>query len=157
MMQCSCGAWDKIEEALERIQKKYTNVDGTIYGLAWTFGMGKSNANNLCVTNVGPLCTSPNEVMGVEKPCDLPAAIMKLRDKVDPPKPKEREWRVGDVVQSVSDVRYAPGTVAILTGPEKNHGGAVTNLPRGGTGNWFAPGNDWRNLTREAEQAGEDK
>ena len=88
--------------------------------------------------------------------CDLPAAIMELRDKVDPPKPKEREWRENDVVEALESSKAVTGRIALVE--RVSDGTAFLNF-NGQRGRWTAGQisrrDCWRNLTIEAEEAEE--
>ena len=188
-MQCSCGALDEIREALERIASEGVGI------LSWRIWTDRS------------LYYVRREGKYVEIPCpnicDLPAAILELRDKIDPPqpkccrcdvqlitetcplvvnchvcenefcpkcarsedggiicyicKPKEREPRVGDVV-CFAPIRednhlYEQGRPEIITAVVSGDR-FCTRLRPNISGSGHNP-KQWRNLTIEAEQAGE--
>ena len=94
-LRCACGAWDKIEEALNIFREKFKEEDRCV-SLSWRLD---GRWKGLCITDTGKLKSAGMELeIDHVEMCDLPAAILALRDKVAPPKPKEREWRVGDVL-----------------------------------------------------------
>ncbi len=85
---------------------------------------------------------------------------MPLADKLDTPKPTEREWQVGDVVQlmleSVCDGRIVQWNVAKITKMSRTF--YETNLrPYHNMGCYTITQDkeDWANLSIKAEQAGE--
>ena len=143
-VRCSCGFAEKIEAAVERIRKAegFTSLSLGANGDLWVNISGKGSQS-------------------VPKVCNLPAAILELADKVKPPKPKEREWRVGDVVELVEPLAYEQfkvGMKAILGDlairpPES----WPTNIkhPDSVSLSLHAGPKNWRNLTIEGEMAGE--
>ena len=79
---------DQLEEALESIREKHP--EGEHSAIIWDWHGGR--AGQLRLTG------SPAEigiVKGVKKPCDIPAAIIKLSEQLTP---KERKWMAGDIV-----------------------------------------------------------
>ncbi|KKL25063.1 hypothetical protein LCGC14_2409070 [marine sediment metagenome] len=150
-LRCTCGAFAKIEAALERIKK---SKDG-IYKIIYDF-------NRDAQWETLEALEAPNiyHQVRLDKSCTLPAAIMELADKVKPPPQKEREWRVGDVVELVEPLAYEQfkvGMKAVLGDlairpPES----WPTNIkhPDSVSLSLHAGPKNWRNLTIEAEQAG---
>ena len=140
--RCPCGAFAETEAALERI--------GHSYGvLTWYKHIGILEATNHTSRTTGIL-----EKVVCKNACDLPAAIMELRNKVDPPKPKEREWQIGDMVLcNVAGVDKKVAGPWIVT-----HSGDELFRHNGGLPGTSALRKDgWRNLTIEAELAGEER
>ena len=137
--RCTCGFAEKVEAALNTILKR-TGAGG----ICWSLDTDEGNI-------LKPLIPSKEYNTKCGAACDLPAAIFELRDKVKPPKPKEREWRVGDIViLRLSDdvVRGLAREIRSLSG--RRHDGFYIH------GNSAEMGmQGWRNLTLEAEQAGE--
>jgi len=138
----NCVTCRKVEDALERI-------------INWQhFGFVKW-AHNSSFIEIQKHPGAPNDVKSpfvvVNRACDLPVSILKLADKVDPPKPKERDWRSGDLVmltatpyqQLQNDTPYELDAYMSF--------GATWRLKR--HGNHFYSKRDFRNLTIEAEQA----
>ncbi|KKN79632.1 hypothetical protein LCGC14_0338360 [marine sediment metagenome] len=135
---CGCGAWEKIEAALERI-------------LSRKKGINFRHSENI-------LCAWDNEMdyeVECANLCDLPAAIMELRDKVDSPKPEEREWREGDYVERLDsvDTRIKAGEVRVIS---EVVGEGRFRIWRKNPAEFHATkDSSWRNLTIEGEMAGE--
>ena len=142
-LRCTCGAWDKIEEALERIKNGKNGIYKIIYDFnpdaKWEM-LEALEHPNIC------------HQVRLDKFCDLGPAIIELADKVDPPKPKEREWRVGDKVQSPN------GSVGVVYGlmdiVGQDQGAEVqlieSEIKYGLTPDGAKP--EWRNLTIEGEK-----
>ena len=132
---CSCGAWEKVEEALEKIRGAFAGDDRCV-GLTWRID-DKKNGGEFSILDVGKAHSIESSKYRRKNvaPCDLPVAILELRDKIDPPKPKEREWRPR------SDIIY---------NPERDLVEFCMSQPDG----YCRP--PWRNLTIEAEQASEE-
>ena len=141
-LRCTCGAWDKIEEALETLasSEKARKLTWVIHNKRLEF-MAE-------IAGIG---------VNVNGACQLGAAILELADKVKPPKPKEREWRVGDEFLHPNGDRYlmteynkrgsrdGPSCNLLGIGFDGFSGLHVSQMKREG----------WRNLTIEGEQAGE--
>lgn len=114
----TCETCRKIEKALERIQFTCENTHG---GLIWDWDHAKGVARGY-LRLLWPRHEHPNiiwEPVKCEQSCDIPQALVELADMVDPPKPKEREWRVGDVVMLKPDeegyVQVRPNTPYLIT------------------------------------------
>ena len=137
--RCTCGFMSKIEAALERIREAHPVNSGILW--EWE----DLNRGLLRVYATG------QPTIKLRYPCDLPAAILELRDKVDPPIQKARRWRVGDVVQN-EERRI----LARVTGFHQGiaDGGFTLNVTPVTTV-YIKRG--WRNLTIEAERAGEER
>jgi len=135
-LRCSCGFVEKIEAALERIsEKRNTLVLGLDQGNWWLSVPAKGKEDERVIT--------------FREPCEIASAIIRAADVVDPPEKKEREWRVGDVVKNESR-----GTLTLVTGFHKviaDGGFTIKGQPL--TTVYSRTG--WRNLSVEAEQAGE--
>ena len=132
-MDCSC--FEKIEAALERI---LGSPDFSY--LKWV------PKNGFIEAVFNGTRESPY-VQGASQPCDLPAAIMELRDRLDPPIQKERQWRVGDELNDTRDARW------VIVAPDER-GWKVIRIGDGSKRE-IRDGKVWSNLTIEAEQAGE--
>ena len=130
-LRCTCGFAEKVEGALERI-------------LSRKKGINFRHSENI-------LCAWDNETdyeVECVNLCDLPASILELADKVKPPKPKERESQVGDVMQEISR-----GGVYLVIGFDGD-GNPTLNKDHFRRRGILSP-SQWRNLSIEAEQAGE--
>ena len=89
-------------------------------------------------------------VSGPETSCDLPGAIKKLADKLDPPKPEEREWRTGDVVSAIGDATtLAEGVPYFVTNVASEPKGVTLHV--GKDKNFSIGRKHYRNLTILAE------
>jgi len=87
-LRCTCGAWDKIAEAFERIF-------GTRNRIAMI--LSKNDREIRIVSDEPPMGVIARAKYSYEQFYDLSFIISELADEIDPPKPKEREWQVGDV------------------------------------------------------------
>ena len=139
-LRCSCGFAEKIEAALQRIADYGTTLTWDIMNATLDLYDGRK-----CI-----------EQTLVADPCSLPRAVISTADKVKPPKQKERERRVGDVVafspiDKTNDL-YEHGRPEIITATQSNK--FHTRLRPNISGVGHNP-KQWRNLTIEAEQAGE--
>lgn len=118
-----CRCFEDIEKNLERI-------------VAWPhFGFVKW-AHGSAFIEVKKHSGAPGDTkspyVSVNKICNLPSAIKELADKIDPPKPDEREWRVGDVVQAIRSSGIAKETLAIVE-RLSGHDSVRLNLKREGS------------------------
>ena len=131
-LRCSCGFAEKIGWALERI-------------LSRKKGINFRHSENI-------LCAWDNE-RDYEVECanigDLPGALLEIAKMVKPPKPKERGWRAGDVVQNRSDK-----SLDIVTGVGDDSFYRRSLMVSQGLAIGYNP-KFWRNPTIEAEKAGE--
>ena len=118
-LRCTCGFADKIEAALERIE----SVSPTII-----LDMEDKELRAFCGEKGQGGWTVP---LPKNYKCYLVSGLLELADKVKPPKPKRRQSREGDIMQTPD------GSVQFHKG------------------NFHAYCKDHRNLTIEAEQAGE--
>ncbi|KKN61946.1 hypothetical protein LCGC14_0517150 [marine sediment metagenome] len=140
-LRCTCGAWDKIEGAF----RSFKNLgDGFVisYNDCDYDGMPPKRLALKLFKNFEHRSHEIDHVNW----CDLPAAIMELADKVDPPKPKERGWEIGDVVGR-KDGSLDPKIVRWLSPHEIGVFGFGAHISHSKS--------EYRNLTIEAEQAGE--
>ena len=89
---------DQLEEALKSIQK--ARPEGGHSAIIWDWHGNLAGQLRLC--------GSPDEngiVKDVHKPCDIPAALIKLSEQLTP---KERKWMAGDIVVMPSDdIRFS--------------------------------------------------
>ena len=92
-LRCTCGAWEKLEEAWKRIEA----VVGSGKGLVW-------NAHSFDGSAILKVLAVENRTVSCEAFCNIPVALFDLADLHDPPKPKEREWRVGDLVMRLGSI-----------------------------------------------------
>jgi len=142
-LSCTCGFAEKIEAVLEKIGKTKNVV------VAWCPGVFRLGAYQLSgpaiPTNLGGVKTLV-ELGGVNA-CDIPNRLLEISDKVKPPEPKERGWRIGDVVGR-KDGSLDPKIVKWFSPHEVGvfgFGGDISHSK-----------SEYRNLTIEAEQAGEE-
>ena len=90
-------------------------------------------------------------MVSAEKVCNLSEAIKEIADKVDPPKPKEREWRVGDELQSIDT-----GNRIVIVSVSESGCPRVQYLGRDYKESWgMYPTTSWRNLSIIAEKGAE--
>ena len=150
-LRCSCGFAEKIGAALERIVSSTTYSGHRIF---WDFHQGKLGYPwmNIKENKQGEM------VVDAANSCDLSAAIMELSLKVKPPKPREREWRVGDVVMLKDEQSHMTnlerGKPYLISSVDEERGVCV----RVGDDHEYSIGKShYRNRTIEAEQAGEGK
>ena len=135
-LRCTCGAWEKVEKALERIMRTAPEYHRK---LLWDWENGHLRRYN-------DPADAANSVKCFSV-CELASGVVKLADLHDPPKPKEREWRVGDELKDTWDVRWL-----IVASIEE--GWKVSRIGTREEKN-IRDGRVWSNLTIEAEKVGE--
>ena len=134
----TCETCRKVEDALNRI---LNNTSFTFIKVTKNF----VEAN---------IIDGNSPYIGIGAVCDLPIAILELADKVDPPKPKEREWKEGDLVEVGYDMPQMPPPKTVLI-VEKVGSREIFYTHLRSTIGWIANQQKEknRNLTIEAEQA----
>jgi len=80
--------------------------------------------------------------------CDLRAGLLRVADKVDPPKPKDRKWRVGDELEGRLSTHWIITMIA-LSGEV-----AVQRIGHDES-DAIRIRNDWRNMTIKSEMEAE--
>ena len=140
-LRCTCGARDKIERVLERIGEKRD-----------TLMLGLGNCWWLSVPAKGG---QHERVITFRNACGIPDALLQAADHVNPPKPKEREWRRGDYVKKTDrvDTRIDAGEIRMISEILDQDTFRIYRMKDSEFLITSKPG--WSNLTIEAEQAGE--
>ncbi|KKL91288.1 hypothetical protein LCGC14_1896220 [marine sediment metagenome] len=155
-LRCTCGAWEEVEKALVKLSnfncesRHEMKLDGVeSANIIWDFLAGELRLQN----NYGAIFHS----VRVKYTCDLPGCVISLAEVAEPPAPKEREWLGGDELQDekgrraiVVGMKINAMSLSILTfviignSPPIHIEAYVKEMKE-----------HWRNLTIEAEQAGE--
>ena len=131
LVRCSCGFAAKTEAALERIRKGREPDQHKLY-YAFADGVLALENSDHRITDVAI--------------CHLLTAVSELADKVKPPKQKEREWELRDIVGR-KDGSLDPKIVKWLSPHEHDVFGFGAHISHSKS--------EYRNLTIEAERAGE--
>ncbi|KKN45761.1 hypothetical protein LCGC14_0679840 [marine sediment metagenome] len=136
---CTCGAWNNIEKALERIREQsiYTRLILILSHMDFRDGEKHNDAH------------LPFDL------CEIPAEILDLATKHTP---KEREWRVRDVLKSPMGGGYGDHDwIIVAIESSGNFPIKVVQFDTTKADGLYPQHKNpnWRNLTIEAEQSGE--
>lgn len=143
----TCETCQEVEKALKRIKFACKAESGSV---TWGWSQLPGTMKGYLSLR-GSFTTGDIEPILCELPCQIPRRLNILADKVDPPKPKEREWRVGDrlrstligdedewVITKIVPAREFPVQVIQLNTEQKNG---------------LSMDSNWHNLTIKDEQA----
>ena len=152
-LRCTCGAFEKIEEAWGRIYSFVKDRSGH-EGLVFDFEDASLRIlNNEMLEEVkGGGIPGQVSMVPQNKFKDFASSLQQLADQIPPSKPKEREWRVGD---ELIDRRGALEHRYVICGGTEADGLMIQAINYADQRKWAARSNIkmcYDNLTIESEQ-----
>jgi hypothetical protein len=152
-------AWGEIQDDLERITKSDRWKEVGRHAAFMFFP--NCNTSGLSIIDGGAISQQVDAGEVNMKLCDIPRALSLIAQMVRPPKPEERKWKAGDVVEATEGGFCEEGTIATIEQVLPKSSFKATILKGRLRDGQFPPGKmgfhqcGWRNLSIEAEKAGE--